>query len=156
MGVEIAIDGIDIKGERVGNAELHEKPPQDSAQAAHDIVVAEIVGMSQLRDELVAARNRAGGDLREEGYEEGEDAEICFGSVFAAIDIDEIAYGCEGIERDTDREEERHLRQLDLDMQRLEQQRDILSDEGVIFEDHQGREGEQRSEPADRLFSRVA
>ena len=54
----------------------------------------------ELRDELVVAGEGAGDEVREEGNEAGEAPEIALGFGGAAIDVDDVGNGLEGVKRD--------------------------------------------------------
>ena len=92
----------------VGHHHLDKQSEQDEPHAFGDVLVAEILMLVQLAQEVARSLNRAGDQLREKHHIERIITEVSFRLLVAAIHLDHITHALERVERQTDGEDDVH------------------------------------------------
>ena len=95
------VDGNIVAQDQFLRQAVHNPEDSDAEPAA-----AQVIGLVQLRNEFAGAHNRAGDALREETQVEAEIEEVPNRVNLAPLDVDDVADGLEGEERDADRKED--------------------------------------------------
>src|SRR5690606_17306121 len=95
----IVVNLVDNQGHPVGDDQLLEVSPGHTAQPAGDPLPVEELLFSKLGDHALRSFDRTGDKLREERDIQSEDPKVLFRFFHAAINIDDVAHGFEGVKR---------------------------------------------------------
>jgi hypothetical protein len=95
-------------------------------------------GLAELRQELLGARDRPRHQLREEGQVERDVQEVPMGRERAAVDVDHVGDGVEGVERDAERQHHRADAVAD------PEPGEVLGEEAAVLEVREDRDGSRR------------
>ena len=140
-------DGVDHAHGAVGDDELLEKAPQDQLRAVADVVKVIFVRVIELVRQLVVHADRALNDLREEGHEQRELADVALGGDLLAIDVQHIAHGLERVKRDAQRQQQPDVAERDRQPHGREERLHGLGKEVIVFQ--HGKDAEVEHQDAD-------
>ena len=93
---------VDVGRTGVGDDDLLEHAPEDEAHAVAPLLVGEGAGRGDLRQEVGGALDGPRDELGKEGDEGGEGDGVAGGLEVAAVDVDGVGEGLEGVEGDAD------------------------------------------------------
>ena len=110
----------------------------------------------QLRQEARRAHDRAGHQVRKERDEEHDVDQRPRTVEIAAVDVDDVGDGLEGVERDADRQHDLEQRQLAADLQPRQQRVQLLGEPAVVLEEAEQREVDGKAEGESRPFHEPA
>ena len=102
----IVINGVDEFRDQIGNDDLFEETDRHFLQADEGVIRFELMICLKLGKQIVGTLDRSRNELREEGNEERVPTEVLFRLDLAAINVDNVGKRLEGIEGDTDGEDE--------------------------------------------------
>ncbi len=104
VGGIISKYGVHIGGTVVRHDNLFEQSPEDLAHAVHRLCIVEMPLLQELRQEIGGAFDRSGDELGKERQECGKGNEVMCGLYLPAVNVYGIGQGLEGVETDTDRQ----------------------------------------------------
>ena len=90
-------------GERGRNERLFDETEQEEAEAAGEVAPA---GLAQLGQKVAGPLNGPGHELGEKGHEHGEGEQVALRGNAAAVDVEGVPKGLEGVEADAHREDQ--------------------------------------------------
>ena len=125
-------DFVHIKGAAVCNDHFLKEPPQHLAQTVHGNAIIEITPPLKLRQQAGGPLDGAGNQLREEADIGQKGHHIARRWQTAPVDIDAVAEGLEGVERDAHRQDEVQQKAVGMAVEEGIGKR--LSKEVVVFE----------------------
>ena len=100
----VSENGIHVGGTIVRHDNLFEQSPEDLAHAVHRLRVVEMPLLQELRQEIGGTLDRSGDELGKERQECGKGNEVMCGLYLPAVNVYGIGQGLEGVETDTDRQ----------------------------------------------------
>ena len=132
-------DVDDVRPQEVGDHDLLEEPGEDQEEGAARVDVPRVVALAELRQVLGGAHDGARDDVREE-REVDRELEEASGLERASVDVDDVAHGLEGEERDPDRQRDRRHRRRHAQTDAMEEVRRVADEEPVVLEVSEGSE----------------
>ena len=149
-------DGVDHAHGAVGDDELFEKAPEDQLCAEADVVKVIFVLVIELVRQLVVHADRALNDLREEGHEQRELADVALGGHFFAVDVEHVAHGLERVKRDAQRQQQPDVAERDRQPHGRKERLHGLGKEVIVFEHGEDAEVQQQDGDHERLAAGLA
>src|ERR1035437_1846330 len=143
--LRIVVNPLHVKGKVVGQRQLLEEADEKKRGAVGEVLHPDLRELIELRQQMPRALNWASHQLREEAHERGKTEEVALPMHVAQIEIDGVAQGLEGEERDANREQvlkaERHesgrIGQMQGDMDPGKDAVQVLRNEPRILEEKQ-------------------
>ena len=132
-GLGIGVDRHHIGRQPVGDDHFFEETRKDDLQPLAKILPVEPVGGLQLGQQILRPFNGPGHQLGKEGDEESVVAQMPLRLDAAAIDVDDIAEGLEGVKRDAHRQNEIQKPVLHRKAEQPQQPRDGSGEEVEVF-----------------------
>src|SRR5579859_4528083 len=131
----------------VGDQDFLEKPPQDLAAPIGRGFQREHALPLELREEIAGSFDGARHQLRKEGYEGQVVDEACRRSDLAAVDVDHVTQGLEGVEADARREQDAERERVQAPPHRVGEHGDRDGEEIEVLEESQQTEVRRDADP---------
>ena len=109
----------------------------------------EVMRLIKLMSELIVHTDRSLDDLGEERHEQQELERIALRLDLLAVNVHDVAHALEGVERDTQRQEELERRSREVDAERAEDVVERAGEEVVILQKREDTEVEDQAERHD-------
>ena len=114
-----------------------------------------MLGIELVR-QLVVHADRALNDLREEGHEQRELADVALGGHFFAVDVEHVAHGLERVKRDAQRQQQPDVAERDRQPHGRKERLHGLGKEVIVFEHGEDAEVQQQDGDHERLAAGLA
>ncbi len=147
----MAEHGIDIGRQIVRDAGLLDEAEEELDQRGADRDGIEPPQAVELRQEIISAHDRPGDQLREEAHEGRIVEQVAPRMHMPAIDVQRVAQALEGIEADTDRQDQPQRHRIGLDACGMQQGHEGIGEEIEVFEGEQQRQVHEQADHDDQL-----
>ena len=132
--MDLIVNPVHVHGQIIGNHQLFKETPGHKLHAVGRLVVVEYVLLPDLVQQVFAALDGSGHQLGEEGHEGGVNAEMSLRPNLAAVDVDHVAEGLEGVKGDSNRQHQLQRHRVHGNGDGTAEIADGLADEVEVFE----------------------
>ena len=152
-GLGVAEAHVDVGRTGVGNDDLLEHAPEDEAHAVAPLLIVEGAGRGDLRQEVGGPLDGSRYELGEEGNEGCKGDGVAGGLEVAAVDVDGVGEGLEGVEGDANGQNDLQGGGVHGDAEAIPGGDPVLDEEVGVFEVREDAEVNGERDPQPSILS---